>query len=136
MLKVLDTTGATLANALDDLPLDQILIEGLVLPAFIGMFAHEYDAPQNIRFDVTIDILPINTAEDHNTENIVRYDHIVADIKEILATGHIDLVETLAEDVAKACLSYNRAQQVCVVVAKPAAFEEAEAVGVRITRRK
>jgi len=136
MLKVLDTTGATLANALDDLPLDQILIEGLVLPAFIGMFAHEYDAPQNIRFDVTIDILPINTAADHNTENIVRYDHIVADIKEILATGHIDLVETLAEDVAKACLSYNRAQQVCVVVAKPAAFEEAEAVGVRITRRK
>ena len=136
MLKVLDTTGATLANALDDLPLDQILIEGLVLPAFIGMFAHEYDAPQNIRFDVTIDILPINTAEDHNTENIVRYDHIVADIKEILAAGHIDLVETLAEDVAKACLSYNRARQVCVVVAKPAAFEEAEAVGVRITRRK
>ena len=136
MLKVLDTTGATLANALDDLPLDQILIEGLVLPAFIGMFAHEYDAPQNIRFDVTIDILPINTAADHNTENIVRYDHIVADIKEILATGHIDLVETLAEDVAKACLSYNRAQQVCVVVAKPAAFEEAEAVGVRITRRE
>ena len=136
MLKVLKTTEATLSPAVSDLPLDQILIEGLTLPAFIGMFAHEYDAPQPIRFDVTIDIAPLKLSDEHDTDNIVRYDHIVADIKEILARGHIDLVETLAEDVAKACLSYNRAQQVCVCVAKPAAFEEAEAVGVRISRRR
>ena len=56
MLKVLDTTGATFSKTAEDMPLDQILIEGLTLPAFIGMFAHEYDAPQPIRFDVTIDI--------------------------------------------------------------------------------
>jgi len=136
MLKVLDTTGATFSKTAEDMPLDQILIEGLTLPAFIGMFAHEYDAPQPIRFDVTIDIAPLKPADEHDTDNIVRYDHIVADIKEILAAGHIDLVETLAEDIAKACLSYNRAQQVCLTVAKPAAFEEAEAVGVRITRRR
>ena len=136
MLKVLDNTAAVLASPADDLPLDQILIEGLVLQAFIGVFAHEYDAPQPIHFDVTVDIAPLSQSDDHDTGNIVRYDHIVEDIKEILARGHIDLVETLAEDVAKACLSYDRAQQVCVTVAKPAAFEEAEAVGVRITRRK
>ena len=135
MLKVLDSAGAPLAKAADDLPCDQILIEGLTLPAFIGMFAHEYDAPQPIRFDVTIDIGPLNPEDKHDTENIVRYDHIVSDIKEILAAGHIDLVETLAEDIARVCLSYDRAEQVCVTVAKPAAFEEAEAVGVRITRR-
>ena len=89
-----------------------------------------------IRDSVTIDIAPLNAVDAHDTDNIVRYDHIVADIKKILAAGHIDLVETLAEDIAKACLSYNRAQQVCLTVAKPAAFEEAEAVGVRITRRR
>ena len=136
MLKVIKDTELVPSPALDKLPLDQIIIEGLVLPAFIGMFAHEYDAPQPIRFDLTIDILPLNQADEHNTDNILRYDHIVADIKNILAAGHIDLVETLAEDIAKTCLSYNRAQQVCVTVAKPAAFEEADAVGVRITRRK
>lgn len=135
MLKVLENTGPVVAVAPDDLPLDQILIESLTLPAFIGMFAHEYDAPQPIRFDVIVDIAPLTASDDHDTDNIVRYDHIVADIKEILAAGHIDLVETLAEDIAKACLSYNRAQQVCVTVAKPAAFDEADAVGVRITRR-
>ena len=136
MLKVLENTGTVLEPAKDDLPLDQILIEGLVLQAFIGMFAHEYDAPQPIRFDVTVDILPLGQTDNHDTENIVRYDHIVEDIKEILARGHIDLVETLAEDIAKACLSYDRAHQICVTVAKPAAFEDAQAVGIRITRRK
>lgn len=136
MLKALKNTATSLAQEPQGLPLDQVLIEGLILPAFIGMFAHEYDAPQPIRFDVSVDISPLSSAHDHDTDNIVRYDHIVENIKEILAAGHIDLVETLAESVAKACLAYARAQQVCVTVAKPAAFEEADAVGVRITRRR
>jgi len=136
MLRVLENTGADIVAAPQDLPLDQILIEGLVLPAFIGMFAHEYDAPQPIRFDVSVDITPLSPSDEHDTDNILRYDHIVENIKEILGVGHIDIVETLAESVAKACLAYNRAQQVCVKITKPAAFAEAEAVGVKITRRK
>jgi len=56
-------------------------------------------------------------------------------IKAHLAQGHVDLVETLAEDIAALCLAYDRAEQVCVAVAKLEAFEEAQAVGVRITRR-
>lgn len=135
MLKVLDNTGLVPGKAMDDLPRDQILIESLVLPAFIGVFEHEYGARQSVRFDVTVDIAPLRDENEPQAHNIVRYDHIVADIKEILGKGHIDLVETLAEDVAKACLSYNRAEQVCVTVAKLSAFEEAQAVGVRITRR-
>ena len=135
MLKVLDTTGAAHPKAVNDLPRDQILIEGLVLPAFIGVFEHEYGARQSVRFDVTVDIAPLGPEGEHEMHNIVRYDLIVADIKEILAKGHIDLVETLAEDVAKSCLSYDRAEQVSVTVAKLSAFAEAEAVGVRITRR-
>jgi len=136
MLKVINNNDKVIETAPQDLPLDQILIEGLTLPAFIGMFAHEYDAPQPICFDVIVDIAPLMATDEHDTDNILRYDHIVADIKEILAAGHIDLVETLAENVAKACLSYSRAQQACVTVTKPAAFEDADAVGIRITRRK
>lgn len=135
MLKVYDNKTATLARTASDLPRDQILIEGLVLPAFIGVFEHEYGTSQSVRFDVMVDIAPLGPEGEHQTHNIVRYDHIVADIKEILAKGHIELVETLAEDVAKACLSYDRAEQACVTVAKLSAFAEAEAVGIRITRR-
>ena len=136
MLKVYDNKPAIITRTASDLPRDQVLIEGLVLPAFIGVFEHEYGTSQSVRFDVMVDIAPLGPEGEHQTHNIVRYDHIVADIKEILAKGHIDLVETLAEDVASTCLSYDRAEQVCVTVAKLSAFTEAEAVGVRITRRK
>jgi len=136
MLKVLENTGLALEPIADDLPRDQILIEGLVLPAFIGVFEHEYGASQSVRFDVTVDITPLGLEGEHEVHNIVRYDHIVEHIKTILAKGHVDLVETLAEDVAQACLSYDRAEQVCVTVAKLDAFADAQAVGVRITRRR
>ena len=85
MLKVLENTGLARQPLADDLPCDQILIEGLVLPVFIGVFDHEYESAQSVRFDVTVDITPLGPEGDHDMHNIVRYDHIVADIKEILA---------------------------------------------------
>lgn len=125
---------ADIAPALDA-PRDQILIEDLVLDASIGVFDHEYETKQALRFDVVVDIAPLGQSDDHEIDNVVRYDHIIADIKALLTRGHVDLVETLAEDIAALCLAYGRAEQVTVTVAKLEAFEEAGAVGVRITRR-
>ncbi len=136
MLKVINTPDAVLTPAAQaDIAPDQILIEGLVLKANIGVFEHEYEAPQNVRFDVTVDLAPLSGDAEYDLNNIVRYDHIVADIKTHLAAGHIDLVETLAEDVAKIALDYARADSATVTVVKLEAFEEAAGVGVRITRR-
>lgn len=135
MLKVINSAAPLQAPlAQTDLPRDQILIEGLIVPAFIGVFEHEYEAPQNVRFDLTIDMAPLTGDAEYDLNNIVRYDFIVADIKTHLAQGHVDLVETLAEDVAAIALAYNRAQQVTVSVVKLEAFDEAAGVGVRITR--
>jgi len=136
MLKVYNNKTAPVAVEAADLPYDQILIEGLVLHAYIGLFEFEYDKVQKVRFDVTIDITPLSDDANPDAYNIVRYDLIVSDIKKMLAKGHVDLVETLAEQVAASCLSYDRAMQVCVTVSKLDAIDDAQAVGVRITRRK
>ena len=132
MLKVYENSASV--TALN--PCDQVLIEGLVLEAHIGLFDHEYDSAQSVRFDVVVDVQPLEPNTSHDSQNIVRYDHIVADIKAIIRAGHIDLVETLAEQVASACLGYSRAQQVQVSVLKLSAIKEANAVGVKITRRR
>lgn len=136
MLKVYDNIAAPIAAKATDLPLDQILVEGLVLEAYIGVFDFEQGQTQPVRFDILVDVEPLLTDAVHETHNVVRYDHIVTDIKTILAAGHVDLVETLAEQIANACLAYERASQVRVTVAKLEAIDEAAAVGVRITRRK
>ncbi len=132
MLKVYENPASVTLRQ----PCDQVIIEGLVLGANIGLFDHEYDAAQPVRFDVTVDVEPLEPNASHDSQNIVRYDHIVSDIKAIIGAGHIDLVETLAEQVASACLGYSRAVQVQVGVLKLSAIPEAEAVGVKITRRK
>jgi len=49
-----------------------------------------------------VDVSPLAPRDEPDAQNIVRYDHIVADIKAHLAQGHVDLVETLAEDIAAA----------------------------------
>ena len=135
MLKIINTADP-LAKALtqSELPPDRILIKGLILPAFIGVFEHEYEAAQNVCFDVTVDMAALTGNTDYDLNNIVRYDYIVADIKTLLAQGHIDLIETLAEDVAKIALAYPRAKQVTVAAIKLDAFDEAKGVGVEITR--
>lgn len=136
MLKVINTpANLTSPEAQKDCPPDQILIEGLILQANIGVFEHEYEAAQAVRFDVTVDMAPLTGDAEYDLDNIVRYDFIVADIKSHLAAGHVDLVETLAEDVAAIALGYRRAVQVTVAVIKLEAFDEAAGVGVRITRR-
>ena len=136
MLKVYENTKTSLEAEFENLPCDQILIEGLVLPVQIGVFDFEHGQTQSVRFDLVVDIDPLAAEASHDTNNIVRYDHIVADIKTIINEGHIDLVETLAERIAATCLLYERARQVCVTVGKLDAIDEAQSVGIRVTRRK
>ncbi|MEN9016936.1 MAG: dihydroneopterin aldolase [Hellea sp.] len=134
MLKVYENDSHTSLKPLKSAINDQVFIEGLVLQAQIGVFDNERGIEQPVRFDISVDLGHLDNTLSDSAQNILRYDYIVEDVKKLLAKGHIDLVETLAESVAQICLFYDRAEQATVSVSKLNAFEEAEAVGVRITR--
>ncbi len=55
-------------------------------------------------------------------------------IKAIIARGHINLVETLAEDMAQHCLAHPRAARVTVGIEK--LDKDPGAVGVEVMRSK
>lgn len=112
---------------------DQIIIEALMLDAFIGVFEHEHNTTQRVRIDLIIDLAPLS-GEIYSLGNIVRYDHVVEDIKQLIHAGHIELVETLAEKIAQIVLGYDGVAQVTVGVSKLSAITEAEGVGVRLVR--
>ena len=57
-------------------------------------------------------------------------------VKDLLSRGHVQLVETLAEDIAAMCLADTRVLEVTVEIEKPEAIEEARAVGVALTRSR
>lgn len=112
-----------------------IRITDLVLPANIGVYEQERLGPQRVRFNVELQVREHIGPLNDDIANVLSYEDIVCGIKSILADGHINLVETLAEEVASLCLADPRVFRVRVRVEKLDVIPEAAAVGVEIERR-
>ena len=57
-------------------------------------------------------------------------------IRYVISSGHINLVETLADRIAQTCLEDRRVQSVKARIEKLDVFKEAESVGVEIERNR
>ena len=113
--------------------LDKISVRGLVLDCNIGVFEEEKLGTQRVRFTVEVSVHPSAQPLADDVSHIVNYDMIVVAIHKVIAGGHINLLETLAERVAQECLSEPRAAKVRVLVEKLDRLEEAS-LGVEIER--
>lgn len=122
--------------ATSDAKLYRILVRDLVLKCSIGIHAHELLAPQRVRINVDMAVVeqagPLNDA----IENVVSYEDVIEGIKRMLAEGHINLVETLADNIAALCLTDERVQSVRIRVEKLDVYAEAASVGIEIERRR
>jgi dihydroneopterin aldolase len=113
---------------------DRVFMHDLVLDVEIGVYTHEKGVTQRVRFSVDVDLIPAVHALNDDIRQAFDYDTIIKGIKTIIARGHINLVETLAEEVAMLCLAHPRAQSVRVMIEK--LDKEPGAVGVEIVRAK
>ena len=117
-----------------DVPYDRVFVHGLVLDAEVGVYTHEKGVTQRARFSVDIEVAPSDEAIDDQIGRVLDYDMIIETIKDALAQGHINLVETLADEIATRCLAHPRAASVKVKIEK--LDKEPGAVGVEIVRVK
>ena len=67
---------------------------------------------------------------------VINYEKVVAAIREIAASGHIDLCEGFAARVCDACFTDPRVGHVQVTVEKLDVFSEAESVGAILERSR
>lgn len=103
-----------------------IFVEGLELPARIGVHAHEHRRTQSLGFDVEIEIGPVL---DDAIASTLDYDLVVDLIERVLAEGHIQLVETVAKRVVEALGAFPMVRYAEVRVTKPSALSKARAAG-------
>ena len=115
-------------------PLDRVFVHDLVLDCEIGVYTHEQGVTQRVRFAIDVEISPATLALDDDIGRALDYDMIIKGIKAIVGRGHINLVETLAEEVACHCLALPRAARVAVRIEK--LDKEPGAVGVEIVRTR
>ena len=80
----------------------RIFVRDLVLPVRIGAYSHERDAPQKVRFDVSVEVRRPR-GEPQGMGQVYSYDLITDAISRIVAEEHVDFVETLAERIAARC---------------------------------
>jgi dihydroneopterin aldolase len=114
----------------------RILVTDLLLMCSIGIHDHERLAPQRVRVNVEMTVLESPDPLDDDIVNVVSYEDVIDGIKRLIAAGHINLVETLAEGVAALCLEDRRVQMVRVRVEKLDVYAEAASVGIEIERRR
>ena len=100
---------------------DRIGIRGLRGTGFHGVFAHERREGQEFVVDV---VLHVSTREAAATDDLtctVDYGTVSTRVHDIIAGEPVNLIETLAERIASACLEQAGVLAVDVTVHKPQA---------------
>ena len=109
-----------------------VLIRDLEVLARIGVHGHEQGKLQPVRINVAL--TAEMSAGGDRLENAVDYEAVAEKIRGLIAAGHINLAETLAERIATACFEDRRVRHARIRVEKLHALPGAEAAGVEIER--
>ena len=106
-----------------------VVVRGLVVMCSIGIQPEEQDRLQRVRVSVELTAPEGAPFPGENRRRVINYEKVVAAIREIAASGHIDLCEGFAERVAIACFADPRVAWVRVTVEKLDVFPDADGVG-------
>ena len=111
-----------------------VTVRGLVVMCSIGIRPREREQRQRVR--VSVDLVAAEAFPGDDRRRIVNYEKIVAAIREIADSGHIDLCEGFAERVATACFADPRVERLRVWVEKLEVFPDADGVGAILERTR
>jgi len=99
----------------------------------IGVHDFEKRAEQRVLINVDLYIpLALSTPKADALEEVVDYDFIRRTVLERVGRGHIQLQETLADDVLALMLAHPRVRAARVSTAKPDVYPDCDAVGVEV----
>jgi FolB domain-containing protein len=117
----------------DSTTTDRVLVHDFEVSMRVGAYENEREKEQRVRFNVNAEVIRA-TKPAQDMRDVLSYDVITDGIRLIVAEGHIPLLETLAERVAKLALDHPQVQRVTVKVEK---IEVGSGrVGVEITRER
>ncbi|MFZ0605922.1 MAG: (5-formylfuran-3-yl)methyl phosphate synthase [Roseiarcus sp.] len=113
--------------------LDRVFVRDFVVSAGIGAYDFERGARQRVVFDVEALVRRVGAHAD-DMRSIFSYDVILDAIRLVVGRGHVDFVETLAEEVAAVLLQQTRVRSIRVNIRKLDVIEGE--VGIEIRRER
>ncbi len=116
--------------------LRHVFVKKLALEASIGIHPHEKTDPQTIWISIDAGVLEDSSEAPEHIAQVVCYEDMCKTATALIARGHIDLVETLAEMLADELMQDRRIMELRVQVEKPDAIDAAASVGIAISRMR
>jgi len=113
-----------------------VTVRGLVLLCSIGIRPREREEKQRVRISVDLVADAAAGFPGEDRRRVINYEKVVAAIRRIAGSGHIDLCEGFAERISEACFADPRVARVRVWVEKLDVFADAEGVGAVLERAR
>ena len=112
----------------------RMFVRDLVANMLIGVHRHERDGRQRVRINIDLSLIDDAGIDDDRLASVVSYETLVQEIRLLCDAGRINLVETLAERIARLCFVDRRVRNAVVRVEKLDVFADTASVGVEIDR--
>jgi dihydroneopterin aldolase len=115
----------------------RIFLRNFSVGANIGI--HDFEKSGAQRVIINVDLfaaLDATTPRRDQIHEVLDYDFIRSTILKRIASGHINLQETLCDDIATAMLEHAEVQAVRVSTEKPDVYPDSDGVGVEVFRIK
>ena len=111
----------------------RLFLHDYELPVQIGVHDFEKQAPQRMLINVDLYVPLAQSTPTHDTlDEVLDYDFIRRSIVERVSRGHIQLQETLADDLLQRMLAHPQVRAARVATAKPDVYPDCAAVGCEV----
>ena len=111
----------------------RIVFSSIKLDAFIGILEHERLATQPIHIDAEIDVVVTQNIDDNDISSVLDYRLFHDAIVQECTRGHVNLLETLTDQVAKRLLAlFAETRSVKVRITKTSAFSDCLGVAIEV----
>ena len=113
---------------------DVVFVKGLKVEAVIGVYEWERVITQPLLIDIAMETDISRAAVSDDVSDALNYKEVCDDVSAWCQAIQAKLLEHLAGQIADKLLAKYSCHKITLSVAKPTAIEQADAVGVQITR--
>ena len=115
----------------------RIIFSRIALDASIGILEHERIATQPIHIDAEIEVDVRQPVDDADIGSVLDYRTLHTVIVTECTHGHVNLLETLTDNVANRLLqAFVETREVIVRITKPSAFAESAGLAIEVRKQR
>lgn len=115
--------------------MDSIFIEKLRVDAIIGVYPNEREVKQPLIIDIEMSYETSQAIASDNIRYALDYHQVCKDVYAFVSESSYQLIETLAEAIAKKILDDKGVLEVRIKLSKPDALNMADNVSICILRK-